>query len=427
MQIAFTSDTIKKIIDWGVDIMKKNNMKLASVILIFILGVVLTSCGKKTENKIRLNDYAVRALNQAREASDSGTFGVGGILMDLKGNVICEMHNKVIDGNRTNDPTAHGERQIVDWYFANKEKNNLPEPENCVLITTLDPCVMCTGALVQAQFNRVIVVALDDYAGINWQCTAECAALAGTDCQMYVKEHFAYPEVTGSMSRKAFGAGLSDLNMFSDITISSETLNGCVEAFSLAVDDVRSKVASNTVELSDIKNPANLETSHPIRKYLAESLGDYFLACSLESSTPNDFINYVQKEHPNFQGVAYFDSFGNLLYLAEDDENISSQSAFMKVTRKIAEVRNTDPIEGYEINEYLSSPKYGYFVYMNCPKISAKTIMELGAIGSTFEDTSVHPIMYIDGEENIDPLNSVIKQLPPLYNELINIHFKQIF
>lgn len=78
------------------------------------MGVVLASCGKKSENKIRLDDYAVRALNQAREASDYGTFGVGGILMDLKGDAICEMHNKVIDGNRTNDLTAHGERQIVD-------------------------------------------------------------------------------------------------------------------------------------------------------------------------------------------------------------------------------------------------------------------------------------------------------------------------
>lgn len=405
--------------------MKKKNVKLTSVILMFILGAILASCGKKSANKIRLDDYAVRALNQAREASDSGTFGVGGVLMDLKGNVICEMHNKVIDGNRTNDPTAHGERQIVDWYFANKEKNNLPEPENCILITTFDPCVMCTGALVQAQFNRVIVVALDDYTGINWQGTDECAALAGTDCQMYVREHFAYPAVTGDMSRKAFGADLASLNLFSDITISSETLKGCQEGISLTADKVRSKMASNTVELSDIKNPADLETAHPIREYLAESFGKYFLACSFKSGAANDFINYIQRELPSFQGVAYFDSFGNLLYLAEDDENISSQSAFMKVTRKIAEVRNTEPIEGYEINEYLSIAKYGYFVYMSCPKISAKTIMELGAIGSTFESYSVHPIMYIDGEENIDALNSVIKQLPPLYTDLIQIRFEQ--
>ena len=36
-------------------------------------------------------------MKQAQEASGSGTFGVGGTLMDLDGNVICEMHNQVIN------------------------------------------------------------------------------------------------------------------------------------------------------------------------------------------------------------------------------------------------------------------------------------------------------------------------------------------
>lgn len=136
-------------------------------------------------------------MKQSQVAADSGTFGVGGILMDTDGNVIAEMHNRVIEGSRVNDPTSHGERQIVDWYFANKEKEGLPEPEDCILITTLDPCVMCTGSLSQVQFGKVIVVALDDFAGINWEGNDECHALDGTDAQEYVREHFAYPEVTG--------------------------------------------------------------------------------------------------------------------------------------------------------------------------------------------------------------------------------------
>jgi len=52
--------------------------------------------------------------------------------------------------------------------------------------------------------------------------------------------------------------------------------------------------------------------------------------------------------------------------------------------------------------------------------------MELGAIGSTLENTSEHPILYIYGEENSDALASFIEQLPPLYNDNINIRFAHI-
>jgi len=219
-------------------------------LLLILISAVLTACRTASAKSVKgasLEEYAIRALKQAREASDSGTFGVGGILMDLEGNVICEMHNRVIEGNRVNDPTAHGERQIVDWYLEHKEKNHLPEPDQCILITTLDPCVMCTGALAQVQFNRVIVIGLDDCAGINPNGTDECSALNGTECQTYVKEHFAYPEVKGTMSRKAFGADLSDLKLFSDTTLSSDTLKGCQEAFSLTAEAVRNKVSAVSV------------------------------------------------------------------------------------------------------------------------------------------------------------------------------------
>lgn len=189
---------------------------------------------------------------------------------------------------------------------------------------------MCTGALAQIQFNKVIVIAIDDYAGINWKGDSECAALEGTDCQEYVREHLVYPEVTGKSARKAFGADLSDLKLFSDCTVSSETLKGCLEAFSLTADDVRNKVSAASVELSDIKNPAELEPTHPIGKYLAEALGSDFLACSWKPGTSVEpFQEYIQKAHPGFNGVAYFVMFGNLLYLAEDDEDNFMQTAFM--------------------------------------------------------------------------------------------------
>jgi hypothetical protein len=124
--------------------------------------------------------------------------------------------------------------------------------------------------------------------------------------------------------------------------------------------------------------------------------------------------------------VAYFDPFGNLIYLAEGNAAIPTQSAFMNVARKLAAVRNADPIDGYEINEYLNNPKYGTFPFVNYPKVSAKTIMELGALGSTLENVAGNPIMYINGNENVDAIQGIVKQLPPLYNSVIAIRFEQV-
>lgn len=376
---------------------------------------------------MNLDAYAILAMQQAQAASAAGTFGTGAVLMDTEGHILCKARSRVIRGSRVNDPTAHCERQLVDWYLNHKEADSLPAPENCILIASLDPCVMCTGALAEARFGKVIVISPDDYAGINWEGTDACRALDGLDFQAYVKAHYAYPAVRGSLSRAAYGADLSDIALFSESTVSSETLRGCRETFLLTADAMREKVSAAAVDIREIKNPALLAPSHPIRRYLASAFGSDFAACSLPGDlSAKPFLQYIERARPGFRGVAYFDSFGNLLFLAEDDARISTESAFMQVTRRIAAVRNTAPIEGYEINEYLSHPKYGYFVYTHCPALSAKTCMELGAIGSTLENTSVRPIWYIYGAERQAALEAFIAKLPPLYTRNINIRFQQL-
>jgi cytosine deaminase len=83
------------------------------------------------------------------------------------------MHNNALKPLSTTnkiftfDPTAHGERQLVSWYYANKTSLSLPEPKELTVVTTLDPCAMCAGTLLTAGFN-VAVVAIDVLAGINY-------------------------------------------------------------------------------------------------------------------------------------------------------------------------------------------------------------------------------------------------------------------
>jgi len=81
---------------------------------------------------ISADDAASRVLRKAAEASDQGTFAVGGVLFrNDTGEVVKELHNNVFIQLKNHmpfikDPTAHVERQLVSWYYDNKKNLNLP-------------------------------------------------------------------------------------------------------------------------------------------------------------------------------------------------------------------------------------------------------------------------------------------------------------
>ncbi len=104
------------------------------------------------------------AAAQAIAARTQGTYGVGGVLLDQQGNVLKALQNNVVCDGLIFDPTAHGERQLIDWYFAEAARGReLPPPHEVTVVTSLDPCAMCTGAILTAGFN-VVVAATDPQA-----------------------------------------------------------------------------------------------------------------------------------------------------------------------------------------------------------------------------------------------------------------------
>ena len=70
----------------------------------------------------RLAEIAVR---EAEKSKNNGTFGVGGLLVDDRGAIVKVIGNRVIHNGSVHDPTAHVERQLVDWYYSS---NYLPAP-----------------------------------------------------------------------------------------------------------------------------------------------------------------------------------------------------------------------------------------------------------------------------------------------------------
>jgi len=100
-----------------------------------------------------------RALELATAAGEAGDVPVGAVVTDAAGTVIGEGRNV---REVTHDPTGHAEIEAMRQAAASIESWNL---EGCTLVVTLEPCVMCAGALLQARISRLVFGAWDDKAG----------------------------------------------------------------------------------------------------------------------------------------------------------------------------------------------------------------------------------------------------------------------
>ena len=94
------------------------------------------------------------ALDLAQEAEAAGEVPVGAVIV-MAGEVVGRGRNSPIERS---DPTAHAEILAVREACAAIGNYRL---EGAVLYTTLEPCVMCAGALVAARIARVVFAARD--------------------------------------------------------------------------------------------------------------------------------------------------------------------------------------------------------------------------------------------------------------------------
>ena len=108
-----------------------------------------------------MNYEALMELALAEAAQSGNDVPVGALVVTASGEVIGRAHN-----NReiTHDPTGHAEiiaiREatsfLTDWRL-----------DGCTLVVTLEPCVMCAGAIVAARIPRVVFGAWDERVGAS--------------------------------------------------------------------------------------------------------------------------------------------------------------------------------------------------------------------------------------------------------------------
>ena len=112
------------------------------------------------QNNSNLNDdgFMQLALAQAREAAAAGEVPVGAVVV-RRGQLIASGRNAPVDGH---DPTAHAE--IVALRAAAQALGNY-RLDDCELFVTLEPCAMCSGAMLHARLKRVVFGAPDPKTG----------------------------------------------------------------------------------------------------------------------------------------------------------------------------------------------------------------------------------------------------------------------
>ncbi len=101
---------------------------------------------------------------EASLAQSMGEIPVGAIIISMQGKILAKEHNKCIS---LHDPTAHAE--ILALRTAGVALNNY-RLNNTILIVTLEPCLMCAGALVHARIDGLVYGAADRRAGAISSC-----------------------------------------------------------------------------------------------------------------------------------------------------------------------------------------------------------------------------------------------------------------
>ena len=351
------------------------------------------------QNNIDPDQIYTAAVQQAADALGQGTFAVGGLLMRRGGEILKTIRNDVIRNGYVYDPTAHVERQLIDWYHSQKNQDlDPPPPEECVIVSSLDPCIMCGGAAL-ASGIQVVTANLDPFVSVNWKGDMNFEAVPET-LKEKAKEIFAYMGVRAPDPVPYRG---SMRHIFSNAAVGLDIVEKSERHFLDSVVGIRALINS-----SDQQDP-KIYKSAPTSKHI-HLVEEWALKAE-------------QSGHRRQAGLLIGPD-GRVLYNALDLTSISPiATPMMQVMRGYMKKRWEDISRGGRQN--LPHPKHCVYLQFYGPGEDATDLSDIGAFGSTMEgplpEGNKAAFQFIHDKVSPARLAELIQNLPPYYREFVGI------
>lgn len=136
--------------------------------------------------------YMMQALREAKKAFEDDEIPIGAVVV-MNEKIIARGHNMT---ERLNDPTAHAEMIALTSAFNLLGSKYLPD---ATLYVTVEPCLMCAGALYWSKISRIVYGADDEKNGYkriaasNWPFHPKTELVRGVmqqECAALMKDFF---------------------------------------------------------------------------------------------------------------------------------------------------------------------------------------------------------------------------------------------
>jgi tRNA(adenine34) deaminase len=136
--------------------------------------------------------YMMQAIKEAKKAQDDGEIPIGAVVV-MNERIIAHGHNMT---ERLNDPTAHAEMIALTSAFNVLGSKFLPEAS---LYITVEPCLMCAGAIYWSRVKKLVYGADDEkngykrIAAANWPFHPKTELIRGVlkeDCAKLMQDFF---------------------------------------------------------------------------------------------------------------------------------------------------------------------------------------------------------------------------------------------
>lgn len=381
--------------------------------------------------RLTLEQATTMVAMAAQQAAVGGTYGVAGLLLGPHRELIATSVNAVFKDGKMKDPTAHGERQLVDWYFTQvKDGAQLPPPEQLTIISSLDPCMMCAGSILSAGMD-VYSLSYDKFGGVDYNEDGRFSTVP-EELRGTARQQFSYFGI--HQGREFHGQD----GIYQGGLIPESVEKQALDAFMDSRPMVEKFMEALDVDPKDFRDAAELLKGGP-EGVLDRARSIYPETLTLKVADPEnpgpelapkllDMAAASQAEGHNYDAAALIDPFGNVLVMAGSREGVSPiQTPLFEISRAYNEMRNQVGAEG---KNYFPPFKYCKLVTLQGPSRDGASVAELGAFCSSvkgkFPEGSERHWQYIVPNQTQEQLEEMVHSLPPRYSQTINPDIQRV-